>query len=282
MHSSPYIVDITPENFQQVILEGSMRQPVLIDFWADWCAPCKALLPVLTKLTEEYNGQLILAKINIEEQPEIAAQFQVRSVPTVILVNQGQFIDQFTGAKPESEIRAFLKQHIRNPVEDFKVQIKQLLSEGQLDTAQTLLEQAMAQLPEDMDLKIDLARVYLQQNQSDAAQALLMALPDADQQRPEVKGLIAGLKFAEQAPSAEQLALLADREDSEALYLKALAAVVQADYEQAIDQLLQLLRTDRSYQEGVAHKTLLEVFTLLGEAHPLVIRSRRQLYTLMY
>lgn len=282
MSSSPHIIDITLENFQQVILEGSMQQPVLIDFWADWCAPCKALMPVLTKLAQEFNGQFILAKINIEEQPELAAQFQVRSVPTVMLVSQGQLVDQFNGAKPESEVRAFLKQHLTNPVEAFKEQIKQLVGEGELDQAQTLLQQAISQLPEDIELQIELARVLLQKNQSADARAVLDQLPEADKARPEVKGLVAGLQFVEKAPSAEQLATLADRDDSEARYLKAMAALVQADYETALELLLNLLRDDRAYEEGIAHKTLLEVFALLGEGNPLVVSSRRRLYTLMY
>jgi putative thioredoxin len=282
MSSSPHIIDITLENFQQVILEGSMQQPILIDFWADWCAPCKALLLVLTKLAHEFNGQFILAKINIEEQPELAAQFQVRSVPTVMLVSQGQLVDQFNGAKPESEVRSFLKQHLTNPVEAFKEQIKQLIGEGELDQAQALLQQAISQLPDDIDLQIELARVLLQKNLSADARAVLDQLPEADKARPEVKGLVAGLQFVEKAPSAELLATLADRDDSEARYLKAMAALVQADYETALQLLLNLLRDDRAYEEGITHKTLLEVFALLGEGNPLVVSSRRRLYTLMY
>ncbi|SFX19603.1 thioredoxin [Marinospirillum alkaliphilum] len=282
MSQSPYIIDITLDNFQQIILEGSMQQPILIDFWAEWCAPCKALMPILTKLAGEFQGQFILAKVNIDEQRELAAQFQVRSVPTVMLVSQGQLVDQFSGAKPESEIRAFLKQHLTNPVEAFKEQIKQLIGEGQLDQAQALLQQAISQLPDDIELQIELARILLQKNQATDARAVLDNLPESDKARPEVKGLIAGLQFTEKAPSPEQLAALADRDDSEARYLKAMAALVQADYEQALTLLLNLLRDERSYQDGIAHKTLLEVFALLGEGNPLVIQSRRKLYTLMY
>lgn len=282
MSHSPHIIDITLDNFQQVILEGSMQQPILIDFWADWCAPCKALMPILTKLADEFGGQFILAKVNIDEQPELAAQFRVRSVPTVLLVSQGQLVDQFNGAKPESEIRAFLKQHLTNPVEAFKEQIRQLIAEGQLEQAQALLQQAVAQLPEDVELQISLARVLLQRNQATDARAVLDNLPEADKVRPEVKGLLAGLQFAEKAPAPEQLAALANRDDSEARYLKAMAALVIADYETALELLLNLLRDERSYAEGIAHKTLLDVFALLGEGNPLVVQSRRKLYTLMY
>ena len=282
MSNSPYIIDVTLENFQQVILEGSMQQPVLVDFWADWCAPCKALMPTLHKLAEEFQGQFILAKVNIEEQPELAQQFQVKSVPTLMLVGEGQLLDQFNGVKPESEIRAFLKQHLTNPVDAFKEQIKLLIGEGELDQAQEMLQQAITQLPEDTDLQIDLARVLLQKNLATEAKAVLENLPETEKARPQVKGLMAGLKFAEVASSAEQLAALGEREDSEANYLKAMAALLQGEHEQALERLLNLLRDDRAYQEGVAHKTLLEVFAMLGEGNPLVVKARRKLYTLMY
>ena len=282
MSTSPYIVDITIENFQQVILEGSMQQPILVDFWADWCAPCKQLLPILTKLADEYQGKFILAKINIEEQPELAAQFQVRSVPTVMLVSEGQLLDQFNGAKPESEIRAFLEPHLSNPVDQIKQQIAELIGAEQLDQALLLLQQAVTQLPEDYELQIQMARVLLQKGQATDAKAVLDNLPETEKGRPEVKGLMAGLGFAERAPSAEQLAALGDRDDSEARYLKAMDALIKSDYERAIELLMAIVRDERSYQEGIANKTLLEVFSLLGESNPLVIQTRRKLFTLMY
>lgn len=281
-NASPYIVDITIENFQQVILEGSMQQPVLVDFWADWCAPCKQLLPILTKLAEEYQGQFVLAKVNIEEQQELAAQFQVRSVPSVMLVSQGQLVDQFNGAKPESEIRAFLEPHLSNPVAQLKEQIQQLIGAEQLDQALLLLQQAVSQLPEDYELQIQLARVLLQKSQAQEAKAVLDNLPETEKGRLEVKGLMAGLSFAERAPTPEQLAALGEREDSEARYLKALDALVKADYETATQLLMKIIRDERGYAEGVAHKTLLEVFSLLGEGNPLVIQTRRKLFTLLY
>lgn len=282
MSNSPYIIDITVENFQQVILEGSMQQPVLIDFWAEWCAPCKQLLPILTKLAEEYQGKFILAKVNIEEQQELAAQFQVRSVPTVMLVSQGQLVDQFNGAKPESEVRAFLEPHLTNPVEQLKEQIRELIGNEQLDQALMLLQQAVSQLPEDYELQIQMARVLLQKGQAADAKAVLENLPETEKGRPEVKGLMSGLSFAERAPTAEQLAALGDRDDSEARYLKAMHALVQADYDQAVELLMAIMRDERSYGEGLAHKTLLELFSLLGESNPLVIQTRRKLFTLMY
>ena len=282
MNNSPYIIDITLENFQQVILEGSAKLPILVNFWGESCAPCKVLLPILHKLADEFQGQFILAKINTDTQPELVQQFQIRSVPTVLLVSEGQLLDQFDGVKPESEIRAFLKQHLTNPVDALKEQVKLFIGEGELDQAQALLTQAISQLPDDIDLQLDLARVLLQKNLATDAKQLLDNLPEAEKARPDVKGLMAGLKFSEVAPSAEQLTALGDREDSEANYLKAMAALLQGNHEEALERLLNLLSNDRSFKEGVAHKTLLEVFAMLGEASPLTIKARRKMYTLMY
>ena len=163
-----------------------------------------------------------------------------------------------------------------------KEQIKQLVGAEELDQAQMLLQQAISQLPEDYDLQIELARVLLQKSQAQDAKAVLDNLPETEKGRPDVQGLRAGLKFAEKAPSADELAALGDRDDSEARYLKALAALVQADYDKAVDLLMAIIRDDRSYDDGSAHKTLLEVFALLGEGNPLVIQTRRKLFTLMY
>lgn len=284
MTPSPHIVDITLENVQQVVLQGSMERPVLVDFWADWCAPCKALMPILTKLAEEYAGHFVLAKVNIDENPDLAAQFGVRSVPSVMLVSQGQLVDQFNGALPESEIRAFLGKHLdtRSPAEIVREQIDQLIGDGQLEQAQAYLQEAITQLPDDIELQVLLARVLLQQQKTEDAKAVLDHLPETEKGRPDVKGLISGLKFVDAAPSPEILATLSDRDDSEARYLKAMHALVQGEHEQALELLIAIMRDDRSFQEGEARKTLLEVFALLGESHPLVAPYRRKLFTLMY
>ena len=146
MADSPYIVEVTAENFQTVILEGSMQQPVLVDFWASWCQPCQALMPLLAKLADEYAGKFILAKINTEEQQAIAAQFQIRSIPAVKLVHQGKLVDEFTGALPEAEIRAFLDRHIQQEASADDNAIEQayaLLMRGQSDAAATLIQQSL-------------------------------------------------------------------------------------------------------------------------------------------
>ena len=139
---NPNVVAINYDNAQQYLIDESMNRPVLIDFWADWCAPCKALMPVLEKLAAEYDGDFLLAKLNADEMQDIAGQFGVRSLPTVVLMKDGQPVDAFQGAQPETEIRNFLAKHLPRPWDKKLATARQLVAGGDLDSAVTLLRDA--------------------------------------------------------------------------------------------------------------------------------------------
>ncbi|SEI47385.1 putative thioredoxin [Allopseudospirillum japonicum] len=282
MSDAPYIIDVTADNFMQV-MQASMQTPVVLDFWAEWCSPCKALMPVLTKLADEFQGAFILAKVNIDENQQLAAQAQVRSVPTVLLVHEGQVVDQFNGALPESKIREFLKPYLpEDPSDQIREQVAAFVAAGELDQAQHLLNQAMLQWPEEIHWSIDLARLLIQRGQAQDARAILDQLSDADKMNPEVKGLFARMRFSDQAPTLEEIQALGERQDAEALYKKAMFALLQGEEETALQHLLQVMREDASYNNGIAHKTLLDVFNMLGDKHPLTLNYRRKLFTLLY
>ena len=134
MSESPFIIDLTLENFEQVVLRDSQQTPVLIDFWASWCQPCQILMPLLSKLAEEYQGKFILAKLNTEEQQEIAAQFGIRSIPTVKLFKDGAQVDEFAGALPENDIRTFLDKHIPRETNSVLAQAEHMMAMGNLQT----------------------------------------------------------------------------------------------------------------------------------------------------
>ncbi|HDK37520.1 MAG TPA: thioredoxin, partial [Thiolapillus brandeum] len=152
MDNSPYIVEITNDNYQTAVLEQSHKVPVLVDFWASWCQPCQMLMPVLANLAEQYQGKFILAKINTEEQQELAAQFGIRSIPTVKLFRNGDPVDEFAGALPESEIRKFLEKHISRESDAMVDQAEQLLLQGDLENALKLLQQAKQTDPENSNI----------------------------------------------------------------------------------------------------------------------------------
>lgn len=283
--SAAYIVDLDMSNFQQVVLEGSMNTPVVLDCWASWCEPCKNLMPVLEKLAREYNGAFVLAKLNIEDHQQIAAQLGIRSVPDVKLIMQGQLYDEFQGALPEGQIREWLGKHIAAPAAPEaspQEQAEAALAAGDPATARAIYQQLVEDNPQHHDYQIDLAGAVLAEGQPEDARAVLDNLPPEHRDAPRARGVRARLEFGEEAPDAEALAALGDRDDSEAQFLRALRQVADGDYEAGLDALLTLMKRDRAYGDDAARKTLLRVFDALGADHPLTVTYRRKLFALLY
>lgn len=282
---SSYIVDIDMSNFQQVVLEGSMQTPVLLDCWAPWCEPCKNLMPVLEKLAKEYAGAFVLAKLNIEDHPQIAAQLGVRSVPDVKLIMQGQLYDQFQGALPEKQIREWLAQYIQPPAdapESPEEQAQAALAAGDAATARAIYQRLVEEYPQQYDYQIELAGAVLAEGNAADASAILDNLPPEHRDGPKARGVRARLEFGEEAPSHEELVNLEGRDDSEARYKRALRQVADGDYEAGLEGLLALMKSDRQYQDEAPRKTLLRVFDALGADHPLTVTYRRKLFALLY
>ncbi len=286
MADSPFIKVVNAENFNQVVIEGSRQQPVLVDFWADWCAPCRALMPVLSKLAEEYGGQFILAKVNSDENQGLAQQFGVRSLPTVKLFKDGMPVDEFMGALPESQVREFLDRHIERESDRLLVAAEEALAAGDEDQAMALLQQAREVDPRRPEVITALARLLAARGDAEQAEQLLNALPAADRDSPEVAALLAELEFARAAGDGESVAELtqrleADPDDSETRFRLAQKLLAEKQYEAAMQQLLTLMQKDREFNDDAARKTLLKVFDMLGD-DPLVARYRRKMFNLLY
>ncbi|MEX0732766.1 MAG: thioredoxin [Aquisalimonadaceae bacterium] len=287
MSESPYIRDVSTETFRADVMEASFQQPILVDFWAAWCEPCKQLTPVLEKLVSAYKGNFILAKVDCDKEQALAAQVGVRSLPTVMLVKEGQLLDQFSGALPEGEVRQMLEKHVPMPEASPREQARAHLEQGDFEAALPLLDVAHQAEPEDTDLAIDLARALFHSGETARAEALLEALPDSTRHDDRVKGMVAQRAFAERVkelPAPDQLTarLAEDATDVEARYQLALHLVVRGDYAAAMESLLQLLREAPGWNEDQARTTLLEVFNLLGPEHPLARPYRQKLFQLMY
>ena len=287
MSESPYIHNVSVENFQSVVLENSMNQPVLVDFWADWCQPCQTLMPMLAKLADEYAGKFILAKVNSDEQQELAAHFGIKSLPTMKLFVNGQMVDERMGVLPEPEIRAFIDQYIVS--ESDQVLQSAMLAQQQGDTegALALMNQALAEDPENGDLKIKIAQTVAANGDTESAIALLESLSAEDQDKEEAVKLRAEINLTQQLsglpPIAEIDQLLADDPDNlDALHNKSHYLTAQGDVEAAMDCLLQIMRVDRSYEDDAGRKGLLAIFDMLGPEDPSVQKYRRKLFTLMH
>lgn len=283
--NTSFIVDIDMSNFQQVVLEGSMNTPVLLDCWAPWCEPCKNLMPVLEKLAREYAGAFVLAKLNIEEHQQIAAQLGIRSVPDVKLIMQGQLYDQFQGALPEKQIREWLAQYIQPPEDapqSSEEQAQAALEAGDPATARAIYQQLAQEHPQHYDYQIELAGIVLAEGNAADARDILDNLPPEHRDSPKARGVRARLEFGEEAPSQQELAALEGRDDSEARYKRALRQVADGDYEAGLEGLLALMKSDRQYNDDAARLTLLRVFDALGADHPLTVTYRRKLFALLY
>ena len=285
MAESPFIINVTRENYEQV-MQASFEVPVLMDFWASWCQPCQALMPILARLAEEYQGKFLLAKLNTEEQQEIAARFGIRSIPTVKLFRDGQPTDEFMGAQPERAVREFLDRHVARESDAQVAKACELLRAGDADGAIALLSEAHQADPDNPRVTLTMAKAQAAAGDIAAAEDALASLPADEQGKPEVTTLRSHLFFAGQlagAPSASELeaALAADPGDRQALFQLALHKVVDQDYEPAMELLLQLMRTDRSFGDEAGRRGLLKVFDLLGD-DPRVGRYRRRMASLLY
>lgn len=279
------IVDVTMENFQQVVLEGSMQHPVLLQSWASWCEPCKNLKPVLEKLAREYGGAFVLARLDIEAYPQIASQLGVRSVPDVKLISQGQLYDQFQGALPEKQVREWLGKYLEAPEEASQSpedMAEAALASGDTDTAQAIYQELIQQYPEHHDYQIALAGVLVAANQGDEARQILDNLPPEHRDAAKARGVRARIEFGEEALSQAEIDALGERDDSEARYQRAMRQIADGDYETGLEALLAVMKSDRAYGDDAARKTLLRVFDALGAEHPLTVTYRRRLFAMLY
>jgi putative thioredoxin len=284
---SQYVFNVTAQQFQELVLKRSVQTPVLVDFWADWCSPCKYLMPVLAKLAEEYRGKLLLAKVNTDEQRDLAAQFGIRSLPTVMLFKDGQPVDQFMGALPEPEIRAFLEPYLPRESDSLPDRALLLLQQGDADGALGMIEQARAEAPDNPATLVAYAQILATFGDLEGAQKALDSLPIGEQQKPEVVALRARLMFdriTQQAPPAVELEqrLAVNPGDSEAAYQLAAHRVMDQDYRVALELLFGLMRRDRAYADDGARKGLLAVFDMLGGSGDLVSQYRSKMFNILY
>ena len=287
MNESPYIFDVNQNNFAAVVVENSQRVPVLVDFWADWCQPCKTLTPLLTKLAQEYRGGFILAKVNTDVERGLAGHFQVRSLPTVMVVWQGQIVEQLVGVQPESAYRAVIDQLRASPTDQILEQVNALWEHGRQKQAIDLLREVLKHEPDRVEFKVALADKLMQLDRSEEARTLLQSLPVEERDRQPANGLLARLQFADLAQGAPDLAALdaqvrAQPNDCATRQQLAARYVLAGDYEAALEQFMDILRRDPKFGDGAGRKGLIMMFEMLGNDDPLVTIYRRRMFSLLH
>lgn len=284
MTDLPHVFDATTDTFEAEVLRKSLDVPVLVDFWATWCGPCKTLGPILEKLAGEYNGAFLLAKVDVDKEQQIAAAFQIRSVPTVFLVKDGQLVDGFPGALPEGQLREFLASHGIQPAEAAAEVVEAAPLDPQAQVA--ALREAVAAEPDKDELKLDLVLALLKTGEAPEAERLLDALPAnlaTDDRAVKARARLGFASALKDAPSPEALraAVAANADDLRARHLLGVHALIASDSEGALAQFLDMLQRDRTFEDGLARKSLIDAFRVI-EDEALVSQYRRKMSSLLF
>lgn len=258
MSSVEHIVEANEQNFEALVIEESRKRPVLVDFWADWCQPCQMLMPVLAVLANRYQGKFLLVKVNTESHQSLAAQFGVRSLPTVKLFRDGAVADEFVGALPETEIMHFLDRYIESAADKLVEEAVQMLAAGQQETAISMAAQALEDDPDNPGVIIANINILLHIGSYDDARQLLSKLTSDARESAEVRAIEAKLFFFEIAsvPPTD--------DDNEIKFHRAATLVLDGDYDNAFEELMSIMQQDRKFRDDGARKAMLSLFELLG------------------
>jgi putative thioredoxin len=281
--AASHVFDVDQQTFEADVLQASLTTPVLVDFWATWCEPCKTLGPMLEKLAAEYNGAFRLGKVDVDSQQELAGMFGIKSIPTVVLVKDGQVLDGFTGALPEGQLREFLSRHVQ-PLE--AVETAEEVVQETPEQAINRLQQEIATEPKKPDLKLDLALALMQAGRTDAAEAELAALPAnlaTDARAVRLRSELDLAHALKDAPSLDALEqrVQANAEDWAARDQLGVRLLLEGDAEAGLEQFLVILQKARDWNDGQGKKRLLAAFATLDDAD-LVSRYRRRMASLLF
>jgi putative thioredoxin len=287
------VADVTTANFMAEVVDASFEQPVIVDFWAPWCGPCKQLGPILEKVVRGANGAVRMVKLNIDENPEIAQQMRIQSIPAVYAFKEGRPVDGFVGALPESQVRQFVERlgggaAGPSPVEQAMAMAKEAAQGGDHASAMGIYTQVLQSEPENVEALAGLIRALIARGELAEAREMLDGLTKEAARNPEMAAAQSALELAEQAQKAMgsvgklRARLEANADDHEARLELATALFGADERESAIDELLTLFKRDRNWDEQGARRQLVKFFEVMGPTDPLTLSARRRLSSLMF
>jgi len=273
--------DTAAGSFEHDVLEASRRVPVLVDFWAPWCGPCRALTPILEKLAEEFQGKFLLAKIDTDANPEIAAQHGVRGIPNVKAFVDGRLVDEFVGALPESGVRQFIARVLPSPAAVLRKQAHDAVATGDFDTAESKLREALELAPGPSDIATDLAELLVARQAYAAAEPFVEAVPEElrDERMQRLAAKMAFWKKGQQLPDLGELRARVAAEPTALAARLDLAdrLAIERDFRGALEELLEVVRLGEGAEREAARDAMVKVFTLAADQPELVADYRRKL-----
>jgi putative thioredoxin len=283
---SDIIVDIDETNAAALLIEESNNRPVVVDFWADWCEPCKQLMPILEKIANEYQGAFLLARVNADQQQGITQQFGVRSLPTVMVIQNGQPVDGFAGAQSEAEVRKLLEKYLPKPWDALLLMAGESMEQGDFAAALTPLREAWEQSGHAYEITVTYVHVLIETLRLDEAEQILadIRLADRDAAYEQLVAQLEIKREAAKSPEIEALEaqLAADPDNLDILHQLAVQYTNTGQFKEALDNLLTILQKDLNHGDGATKKTFLDTIVSLGKGDPLAAEYQRKLYSLLY
>jgi putative thioredoxin len=286
------IKETTTASFVADVIETSQTVPVIVDFWAPWCGPCKQLGPALEKVVREARGAVRMVKVNVDQNQDLAAQLRVQSVPMVYAFKGGRPVDAFTGAVPESQLRQFVQRLTMDAgagpsLDDYVAEAKAILADGDPQMAAGLFQQVLQEDPANAPAMAGLLRCFMAVGQTEQAEAMLAQLPPDVAKHADIAAVRTALDLAKAAGEVGQAAdlrrrLANDPADHQARFDLAMAYYADREMEAAVDELLELFRRDRTWNDDGARKQLVKFFEAFGPTHPLTLSARRRLSSLLF
>ncbi|MCX8070924.1 MAG: thioredoxin [Candidatus Binatia bacterium] len=279
-----FVIEVDEQSFEKEVIERSRSLPVVVDFWAPWCGPCRTLGPMLERLAAEYRGQFVLAKVNVDLNPLLAQAFRVQSIPMVVAIRDGQLVSHFVGALPETAVREFLARLLPSDADRLAAQGMARLAAGKVTEAEQLFRQALEKDATHGAAQVGMARIYLQRGDKEKARELLERV-EPGPYRNEAERLLAEIRLQEGVTASEQELrerLTQNPGDLEAQLQLGQLLAAQRRYEEALAILLEVVRRNRDFHDQAARKTMVDIFNVLGSGNELVEHYRSELAKILF